>query len=120
MRYQYIKSVYKDLGNPNLLKRCLKGATQNPNESLHSKVWNKCQKIKFYSRLRVMFLVQHSALEHNFGYEAGNFLLHTLGPDANFQGSLKWFDKERSRHATPKSKKIRKEKKSDSYEAGGF
>lgn len=65
------------------------------------------------------FLVQHSLLEHNFGYEAGKILMHTLGPDASFQESLKWFDKERSRHATPKFNKIRKEKKSDSYEAGG-
>ena len=67
-KLEYIKSVYRDLGNPNLFKRCLKGATQKPNESLHSKVWGKCHKIKFYSRLRVSILVQHSALEHNFGY----------------------------------------------------
>ena len=63
-KLQYIKLVYKDLANPTLLKRCLKGATHNPNESLHSKVWSKCHKIKFYSHMRVKFLVQHSALEH--------------------------------------------------------
>lgn len=40
-KLKYIEAVYRDLGNPNLLKRCLKGATQSANESLYSKVWIK-------------------------------------------------------------------------------
>ncbi|KAK8384226.1 hypothetical protein O3P69_009164 [Scylla paramamosain] len=46
-KLEYIKLVYRDLTAPHLLQRCLRGRTQNPNESLHSKVWQKCPKVKF-------------------------------------------------------------------------
>lgn len=36
-----IRLVYEDLTIPDLLKRCPKDRTQNPNESLHSKIWSK-------------------------------------------------------------------------------
>ena len=32
----------------------------------------------FYGRLRVLFLVQHTSLAHNFGYEDGNIILHNV------------------------------------------
>ena len=73
-KLELIKGVYKDLGNPALLKRCLKGATQNPNESLHLKVWTKCPKIKFHGLFRVRFLVRQTALEHNYGYKTANII----------------------------------------------
>lgn len=44
-KLECIKSVYRKLLNQNFLKRCLKGVTQNTNESLYFKVWIKCQKI---------------------------------------------------------------------------
>lgn len=119
-KLEYIKEVYRDLGNPDLLKRCLRGATQNPNESLHSKVWNKCPKIKFYGRLRVLFLVQYTSLAHNFGYEDGNIILHMFGSQERLQESLHWQDLERARHATPKSKKKRKQQKDEEYQPGEY
>ena len=36
--------IYKRLGDPELLKRCLSGKTQNSNESFHSMVWRSCPK----------------------------------------------------------------------------
>lgn len=42
----HIKQVYWDLSSPELLKRCLSQRSQNPNKSLHAKVWQKCLKIK--------------------------------------------------------------------------
>ena len=44
---RHVEEVYVRLGHPDLLRRCLKGATQNANESLHSKVWAKCPKTGF-------------------------------------------------------------------------
>ena len=46
--YEYIKQVFKDLSSPTLLMRCLKGFTQNPNESIHAKLWLKCPKTKYF------------------------------------------------------------------------
>ena len=43
----HVKDIYVRLGHPDLLRRCLRGATQNNNESLHSKMWAKCPKTGF-------------------------------------------------------------------------
>lgn len=39
-----IKPIFKDLSDPNLLKRCLGGRTQNSNECLNSLIWKYCPK----------------------------------------------------------------------------
>ncbi|GFW89171.1 uncharacterized protein TNCV_2686041 [Trichonephila clavipes] len=39
-----IKPVFADLSHPALLKKCLGGKTQNPNESLSSLIWKFCPK----------------------------------------------------------------------------
>lgn len=39
-----IKPIFKDLSHPDLLKRCLDGKTQNPNESYNSTLWKYCPK----------------------------------------------------------------------------
>ncbi|ROT82000.1 hypothetical protein C7M84_024854 [Penaeus vannamei] len=48
---QEIRAVYEDLTKDDLLSRCLPEYTQNPNESLQSKVWRKCSKSKFAGKL---------------------------------------------------------------------
>lgn len=40
-----VLKIYQELTEDNLLSRCLLGKTQNPNESLHSKIWNTVNKI---------------------------------------------------------------------------
>ena len=42
-----ILAINLDLTRTDLLRRCLKGMTQNPNESFHSKIWSKLSKTKF-------------------------------------------------------------------------
>jgi len=49
-----VKDVYVRLGHPELLQRCCKVRTQNPNESLHSVVWKKCPKTGFIGLTRVL------------------------------------------------------------------
>ncbi|GFX13371.1 uncharacterized protein TNCV_2191261 [Trichonephila clavipes] len=39
-----IKPVFEDLSHPALLKKCLGGKRQNPNESLNSLIWKFCPK----------------------------------------------------------------------------
>ncbi|KAK2185093.1 hypothetical protein NP493_246g02075 [Ridgeia piscesae] len=38
----HIKDVYVRLSDHDLLSHCLRSVTQNPNESLHAKIWAKC------------------------------------------------------------------------------
>lgn len=74
----WIRQVYEDLTKPDLLKRCLKGRTQNLNESLHSKSWAKCNKNKYYGYDRVKFVTQVATLDHTFVYREVS-LLTALG-----------------------------------------
>ena len=69
-----IHEIYQDLTSQDLLERCLKGRTQNPNESLHSNLWGKCPKNKFCEFDKVLFSAQVTMIEHNFGYVEGSAL----------------------------------------------
>ena len=41
--------IYERMSDPNLLKRMLKGKTQNSNECLHSFIWSRCTKTVCWS-----------------------------------------------------------------------
>ena len=67
---RHVEEVYVRLGHPALLRRCLKGATQNANESLHSKVWAKCPKTGFVGYQRVVAATCAAIAEFNQGVES--------------------------------------------------
>ncbi|KAK8395396.1 hypothetical protein O3P69_006207 [Scylla paramamosain] len=71
---ELVKGIHKDLANPALLQKCLSGHIQNPNESLHSKVWRKVSKDKYAGLHRTRFVSQMTIWEHNFGYSEFNLL----------------------------------------------
>ncbi|KAK4290786.1 hypothetical protein Pmani_036345 [Petrolisthes manimaculis] len=119
-----ILKVYTDLTNEELLKRCMKGRTQNANESLHSKLWMKVAKHKFAGISRVNFISQVVILEHNFGFEAAYFPQH-LGfkTTACKSANLQFLQKESIRSSTPKQTVRHQRKKSGNssdYISGGF
>ena len=38
--FKKIKSLYDKISNAVMLRRCLRGATQNVNEGLHAQIWH--------------------------------------------------------------------------------
>lgn len=62
--------IYKRLTETHLLEKCLKGQTQNANESLHSFIWRKCDKTRSVSRRLVETAVAEGVGEFNFGHLA--------------------------------------------------
>lgn len=48
-----IKPVFKDLAKTELLRKCLRGYTQNANESVNNMVWKFCPKVKHHGVLTV-------------------------------------------------------------------
>ncbi|KAK4298441.1 hypothetical protein Pmani_029212 [Petrolisthes manimaculis] len=76
---QAVAIIYRDLTKQDLLGRCIKGKTQNVNESFHSKLWKKSMKVKFHGHKKVKFAFLMSALEHNTGYKSGCLLYKILG-----------------------------------------
>ena len=125
----HIANVYDDLTSRDLLSKCLKGRTQNANESLHSKVWQKVAKHKFAGKRRVNYTLQMVALEHNLGFHDSYFLGHLgFGMSPSKSSNLVIQDKECARSfrrsstgTTGQQKRKRKEGKDESaYDAGAF
>lgn len=76
----YILPVYQRLASEDLLKRCIRCATQNANESLHSMIWSKCPKDKFAYGKSVKNSVRDAICEFNVG------VLSTLQTQQNVLG----------------------------------
>lgn len=104
-----IKDIYTRLTDPDLLKRCLKGKTQNPNESLHHRIWKYCPKVANLGKITLDFAVAQAVLIYNIGYDAGS-LCSALGiPSESMTTMLQ--EKDISREMVIKSRPRRKRKK---------
>ncbi|GBM16058.1 hypothetical protein AVEN_163104-1 [Araneus ventricosus] len=42
-----MRPVFRDLSHPDLLKKCVHGNTQNPNESVNNVIWSRVPKSTF-------------------------------------------------------------------------
>ncbi|GFS68309.1 uncharacterized protein TNCV_5029031 [Trichonephila clavipes] len=56
-----MRPVFRDLANPELLKKCLHGGTQNPNESVNIVIWSRVPK-KTFVQLEVLSLGTYDAV----------------------------------------------------------
>ncbi|KAG0730014.1 hypothetical protein GWK47_029160 [Chionoecetes opilio] len=105
-----------------ILERCVRGLTQNANESFHSKLWSRAQKVKFVSFKRLSFVAESAILDHNFGYQKASLLKSFKVNSKALRKSLSQQDKERRRHSKgklqPKAKK--KEQTLGDYTPGDF
>lgn len=61
--------IYQRLSDDTLLERCARCLTQNANESLHSRIWNKCPKDTFPGKQYVEAAAAAAICEYNYGYE---------------------------------------------------
>ena len=111
------------LSYPELLSRCLKGKTQNPNESLHSRIWQVCPKAKHLSKTILDFAVAQASINYNTGYVSG-YLGDSLGVGLpkHMYNLLKAKDKSREkvRSVHPGERKKRKIVADPGYSAGTF
>ena len=57
---------HADLGNDELLKKCLHGETQNPNELFHN-IWKRCSKRVFVARTVLETAVASAVIAFNDG-----------------------------------------------------
>ena len=108
---QKVMQIYDDLTAPDLLQRCITGSTQNANESIHQKIWNKLPKTKHHGLKTAEYSTAQTVVEHNLGYEYalkhGSMKFDVEVPVESVSGSIKK-DSERVRHSVrvkPKKKK---------------
>ena len=74
-----LKPLFNRLSCDVLLKRCLKGRTQNQNEAINGVLWSRCPKNKFCGSQRVKLAVSESVSAFNTGAGAKCNLLETVG-----------------------------------------
>ena len=78
-----LKPIFNDLSSEVLLKRCVLGVTQNPNESINSLVWLRCPKHKFNGAKIVKSAAAAAILQFNGGATMSASLMKEMGTPAN-------------------------------------
>ncbi|KAJ4432440.1 hypothetical protein ANN_21059 [Periplaneta americana] len=85
-----MKPTFRALAKPDLLKKCVHGKTQNPNESLNQLIWKRCPKTLFVSSTVVQIATLDAILVYNngnvgrirtlqeLGFEPGAFAINIL------------------------------------------
>ncbi|XP_049521739.1 uncharacterized protein LOC125944722 [Dermacentor silvarum] len=97
--------VYQRLSEKSLLQRCLRGRTQNSNESLHSVIWSLLAKEQHWSLVAVQAAVAEAVLRFNAGNEyAAAAVLSQLDMNITPTGSSRAKEKD-LRRSTSSSKK---------------
>ncbi|GFV44162.1 uncharacterized protein TNCV_1825291 [Trichonephila clavipes] len=112
-----MRPVFSDLANPELLKKCLHGGTQNPNESVNNVIWSRVPKKRFV-QLEVLSLSTYYAVSSfNMGNVSKLEILRKLcieSGDCTVQ-AMECLDKQRTQRekysCLQKTKEVRKEKR---------
>lgn len=96
-----IKPIFKALANPEVLKKCLKGKSQNPNESLNNLIWSRIPKRTFVGLDTLNFGVYEAVLSFNEGYVSKLKMMEELGLKigSRLVTAMKKLDAERVRKA---------------------
>lgn len=74
-----IKPIFRDLSEINLLKKCLHGRTQNPNECVNSVIWSRLPKTVFVQIKTLHFGVYDAVASFNQGNITKCKVLEQLG-----------------------------------------
>ena len=102
-----LSPIFDRLSKDELLNRCLRGITQNQNESLNSQLWtNQCPKTKYCGLQRVTIAVCESAAVFNTGAAFKALLMQSLGIQelgSKSFTSLRMEDRRRTENVTKKT-----------------
>ncbi|GFX07148.1 uncharacterized protein TNCV_2423531 [Trichonephila clavipes] len=91
------KKVFRDLTEKDLLKKCLHGRTQNPNESFNKCIWERIPKTVFVGIETLKFGVTDAVICFNDGYVSRIKVFEALGikPGYNTERALLIIDNKR-------------------------
>ncbi|GFV21103.1 uncharacterized protein TNCV_4267361 [Trichonephila clavipes] len=109
--------IFRNLSHPDLLKKCLHGKTQNPNESFHNVVWSRVPKATFVQIEILSLGVYDAVCSFNDGIVSKLKMLQKMGvePGEFSVSAMKLLDRERLMKAiyafSGRTKKIRKDKR---------
>lgn len=98
---EVIKPIYRDLGHPDLLRKCLHGCTQNQNESFNNLIWTRVPKNVFVGIKTLKWGVSDAVISFNDGHMGRLKVMARLGiaPGINTIRGLQLLDNVRVRKA---------------------
>ena len=105
--------IFQRLTDFELLQRCRRNRTQNPNESLHNFIWQYCLKIQYAGRYSVEGATCMAICQFSLGATFREMLCRFVGIDLGYyliQGSLQK-SSERLKKAEEKSSDERKKRR---------
>ncbi|GFW99287.1 uncharacterized protein TNCV_3981121 [Trichonephila clavipes] len=112
-----MRTVFRDLANPELLKKCLHGGTQNPNESVNNVIWSRVPK-KTFVQLEVWSLGTYYAISSFYMGNVSKLEIlrkMCIEPGDYTVRAMECLDKQRLLRAKysclQKTKEVRKEKR---------
>jgi hypothetical protein len=105
-----LKPIFKSLSQSDLLKKCLKGKSQNPNESLNNLIWARLPKRTFVTLRTLQFGVAEAVLSFNNGYVSKVKVMEQLGfePGKNMVVAMKVLDRKRVYFADKAERELEK------------
>ncbi|XP_046339365.2 uncharacterized protein LOC125381038 [Haliotis rufescens] len=111
--------VYQRMSDENLLKRMVKGKTQNANECLHSVIWSRCPKTVFVGARRLHRAVASAIASFNEGTCHITQVMNKLAIEANeiTAASVERLDNVRTLKARKQSQETSKMERSEKWEA---
>ena len=108
--FDVIKPVYVRLSEKPLLERCLRGATQNQNESFNGLIWHLCPKTSFCGVSVVELSTYLAVLNFNDGAVAMLRVLREMGCEAGYFTKRQLSQEDEVRVAKSEKKIIQEEK----------
>jgi hypothetical protein len=102
--------VYKKLGSPDLLRRCMHSKTQNANESLHGVIWSRCPKASFASLPKVELATLVSVGEFNMGATASQNFMAAHGLNVGYDSVRLGRRRDRQRATNSRRSTLAKQK----------
>lgn len=127
--------LFTRLSKPELLKRCLKGLTQNQNEAINAILWKKCPKTVFVGHTKLVANTAQTVAHWNQGSASSSNVLKRMGVGKVGINAARSFRLENSKRIVASAQKIstkykrqrqqnrqnRKRKRDEkSYMPGGF
>ena len=106
-----LKPLFTRMSNTDLLKRCLRGLTQNQNKAINSILWKKCPKNIFCGFWKLSTITAQTVSYWNQGSASSGIILNQMGISDIGVNTNQSFRYENDRRLTAAAQKISKYKK---------
>ena len=107
LKLMYVKEVFDEVSDDNLLTKCVHGKTQNRNEAFDGPIWNRIRKSRFIGYKQFVMSILDAAVHFNSGNLATLLIYDKMSMERGFHTTNGCLD-ENTRHLRTRIEKIQK------------